>query len=193
MAALSSRNMVIDMKTIDDGAPVYDPHTQTIQLDWRETEVDVESIDGTMRKELVKLATYSIVPHALEAVKATLQARVDADAENVRLRHITPGSGMALTYKEKQEQAHAVLDMGEEAANALPDNGAQSFPILAASVGIEAATLHAVAQLVWQKFETFNALAFVIERTRLAGKKSISDASDAASAKAAYEAITWAV
>jgi hypothetical protein len=118
---------------------------------------------------------------------------VDADAETARLRYITAGAGMAMTYAEKKDQALAVLQMGEAAANALANNGAAEFPTLSASVPLEAQSLYAAAQLVISKYEQWAALSRVIETTRLAGKKAISDASDVASAKAAYEAILWTV
>ena len=126
-------------------------------------------------------------------VKAALLARVDNDAETVRLKYITPGVGMSMTYAEKKDQAIAVLQMGEASANALANNGAVEFPTLSASVPLEAASLYAAAQLVISKYEQWTALSRIIETTRLSGKKAISDASDAASARAAYEAITWTV
>lgn len=124
--------------------------------------------------------------------KELLSEQVDADAERVRLRYITPGVGQSMTYLEKHNQAIAVEAMGEAAANALSeqDRTAQ-FPTLSASVGIEAATLWDCAQIVVQTYEAWAALSNQIERTRLMGKRSISLASDAAAAQAAYEAIAW--
>lgn len=131
-------------------------------------------------------------PYPAQRIKDILMRLVDDDAERVRLRYITPGAGMAMTYQEKFAQAQAVNALGQEAANALTQQQREaSFPTLSASVGIEAATLWACAQLVLTKYAQFAALSKVIEGTRLAGKKAISDASDAASAQAAYEAITW--
>ena len=52
-------------------------------------------------------------------------------------------------------------------------------------------TLWACAQLVIAKAEAWADLSYSIERARIVGKKTISDASDAAAAQAAYEAITW--
>lgn len=129
-----------------------------------------------------------------DQVKAGLRSRVDEDAEQVRLRYITPGAGMAMTYAEKRDQANAVHAMGQAPANALTEaERIAQFPTLAASVGLEAATLWDCAQLVIAKSEAWADLSNVIERTRLLGKKSISDASDAATARAAYEAIAWTV
>ena len=128
----------------------------------------------------------------LEPVKASLKVRVNDDAERTRLLYITPGAGMAMTYIEKHNQACAVCDLGEVAANDLTEaERNDQFPTISASVGIEAATLWGCAQLVRARYEAFADMSAVIERTRLLGKKNISDASDAASAQAAYEAITW--
>lgn len=124
-------------------------------------------------------------------IKEKLKTRVDEDAERVRQRYLTPGVGMAMTYTEKKDQAVAVLAMGDAAANALAAHGAAEFPTLSASVPIEAPSLYAAAHLVIAKYEAWAAISRGIELTRLAGKKAISDASDAAAAQAAYEAITW--
>ena len=131
--------------------------------------------------------------HPLDEIKIDLLQRTDNDAENVRLKYITGGVGMSMTYAEKKDQAIAVIQMGEATANALANHGAAEFPTLSASVPLEAASLYAAAQLVISKYEQWTALSRIIETTRLAGKKSISDASDAASARAAYEAIIWTV
>jgi hypothetical protein len=133
------------------------------------------------------------VPYVeLETTKALLHRRVDDDAEMVRLRYITPGSGMAMTYAEKRDQAAAVHAAGETAANAMTaDQARDAYPTLAASIGIEAPTLWACAQLVIAKAEAWADLSYGIERVRMLGKKAISDASDAAAAQAAYEAIAW--
>lgn len=121
-------------------------------------------------------------------------SRVDDDAERVRLRYLTPGAGMAMTYAEKRDQANAVHGLGQSAANALTEaERIAQFPTLAASVGLEAATLWDCAQLVIEKAEAWVDLSHAIERTRLLGKRSISDASDAAAAGAAYKAIQWTV
>ena len=128
----------------------------------------------------------------LPALKAELRRRVDADAETQRLRYIPPGNGMQMTYAEKFAQAHAVQGLGKEAADAIkPENGIAQFPTLAASVGLEAATLWDCANLVLAKYAKFSALSNGIERKRLQGKKDIAAAKDVASAQAIYEAIVW--
>lgn len=134
---------------------------------------------------------WTVTPRDLATVKAEFKAQVDIDAEAQRLLYITSGAGMALTYSEKKEQALAVLDIGSEAANALPNNGASEYPLLAASVGMEAASLYEAAELVMSRYEAWVAIGGAIESKRLIAKKAINDASDVQAVKAAYEAIAW--
>lgn len=138
------------------------------------------------------LRQWTITPRDLAAVKSDLTRRVDDDAEIVRLRYLTPGSGMAMVYQEKFAQAQAVNAMGETAANAISqiDREAQ-FPTMAASVGIEAPSLWDCAQLVLAKYAAFAALSLVIERARLTAKSQIAAASTVQSVRDAYEAIAW--
>lgn len=138
--------------------------------------------------------TATVLPDDVMGEKIRLSKQVDADAEAKRQKYLTPGAGMAMTYQEKHAQARAVDALGQTAANALTEaEREEQFPTLSASVGIEGATLWDCAQLVIQKYEQFADLSRVIERTRLQGKKAISDASDVASVRAAYEAIQWTV
>lgn len=128
----------------------------------------------------------------LDGIKSELKAKIDADAEGCRLRYISPGSGQAMTYLEKHNQAVAVHEMGETAANALSENDRKAtFPTLAASVGVEADTLWECSQIVLARYLAFVNISHDIERIKLVNKKLISLASDAAAARAAYEAITW--
>ncbi len=125
-------------------------------------------------------------------VKTEYNKKIDADAEAVRLRYITSGAGMAMTYQEKFAQAQAVSTMGEQAANAMTQADRElQFPTLSASVGIEAATLWQCAELVLGKYAQFAALSLTIERRRLSGKAAVNAATTGAEAKAAYEGITW--
>lgn len=128
----------------------------------------------------------------IDALKLDLGRRVDASAEACRMQFLSPGGGQALTYVEKHNEALAIHDMGEAAANAMSDTARRAdFPALAASVGIEAKTLWDCSQGVLKRYLQFAAISYEIERAKLAGKQLISLASDAAAAQAAYEAITW--
>lgn len=151
------------------------------------THVDSEI---TLRAMLEPYGIFPPIP--LSVMQASYQRKIDADAEAVRLRFITPGSGMALTYQEKLSQAQAVLTLGEDAANALtPTERDTQYPVLAASVGIEAETLYACAQLVVSKYEAFSRVSLLIERARLGGKSAVAAAGDKAGVLAAYTAIVW--
>jgi hypothetical protein len=65
------------------------------------------------------------------------------------------------------------------------------FPVLAASVGLEADTLFAAADLVMARKEAWASIGGVIERVRLAGKKAIGEAQTESAARQAYEGIRW--
>jgi len=128
----------------------------------------------------------------LDQMKDRVARRIDADAEGERLRHITPGDGQQMVYREKFEQAQGVHGLGEQAASALTSDQARAqFPTLAASVGIEAPTLWACAQLVLTRYAAFADRSYDIERARLSGKAAVSAASTPQDVNAAYEAITW--
>lgn len=129
---------------------------------------------------------------ALSVLKDAIKKRIDADAERIREQYVAVGTCMAMTYIEKHNQAQAIDALGQTAANALtPEQRVAQYPTLAASVGIEGATLWDCAQLVIAKYEEWATLSNTIETIRLTGKKSVSDASDAAAVQAAYEAISW--
>lgn len=127
----------------------------------------------------------------LDQLKADFRRHVDDDAERVRLKYITPGAGMAITYQEKKDQAVAVIKLGQAAANALADHGADEFPTLSASVPIETSTLFAAAELVLARYENWVAVSRLIEKARLEGKRAIANATTVEGVRAAYEAITW--
>lgn len=128
----------------------------------------------------------------LSSEKAAAKARIDVAAEMYRSRYITPGSGMAMTYLEKHAQARAVLDMGQVAADSLDADARKAqFPTLAASVGREAPTLFACAELVVAAYGRFADLSNVIETARLDAKAAVAAAESSAGVRAAEDAIRW--
>lgn len=167
------------LRPIEGQQPEHDPRIETISGPDHQIEA----------ARVVRV--WTVTPRDLATVKAEFKTQVDADAEAQRLIYITSGSGMSMTYSEKKEQALAVLDIGSEAANALPNNGASEYPLLAASVGVEAASLYEAAELVMSSYEAWVAIGGAIESKRLIAKKAINDASDVQAVKAAYEAIAW--
>lgn len=124
----------------------------------------------------------------LTVEKKEIAAEVDTEAERRRLKVITPGSGMALTYQEKLAQARSVADMGRDAANALTESERNSlFPTLSASVGIEAPTLADAADLVIARYQQFAQASMTIERDRLAAKTGILASSTLEEAQSIYQ------
>ena len=116
---------------------------------------------------------------ALEALKETLRRGVDAAAEQTRLRYITPGTGQAMVYLAKEEEARAVL-----ALQGPPVAG--QYPLLEADVGIGAAdSVVAAAQTVATLAAQWRMIAAAIETTRLGAKAAITKAKDEAGARAA--------
>lgn len=127
----------------------------------------------------------------LPEVKSAQKKLVDDAAERCRLKYITGGSAKAMEYLEAKDQAVAVIQMGEAAANALTNHGAAEFPVLAASVPIEAATLHAAATLVMQRYEAYAAVAGVIKRKTIEAKAEIEAAQTVGEAQSVLGAIAW--
>lgn len=120
---------------------------------------------------------------ALTSLKSGFSSAVDDDAERCRLKFITGGTGQAMTYQAKAAEAKACLsDASPLAAN---------YPLLSAEVGITAPDLPGVAAVVDAAYTQWLKLGAQIEAARLGGKKAIESSTDAESAKAAYERVTW--
>lgn len=175
-----------------ENAQWVDTNRTAIDVDWHGARIRIAANPDLMHYRAVQAAGLTIAEPQITALKAELCAKVDEDAEAERLRHLTPGVGMVMTYQEKFAQAVAVEQMGETAANAMTEQERLlNFPILAASVGIEAPTLWQCATLVRERYTLFAALASGIERARLAGKAAIRSADTVESVRASYETIAW--
>lgn len=122
-------------------------------------------------------------PAQLEAFKQALKTFIDAAAEAERLKYITPGSGQAMTYARKVEEAK----MADAEANPI----AADYPLLAASLGIDGATIADVANLVLAMDEAWTLIGAAIEAARLSTKAAIDGAANEAAAQAAADAVEW--
>jgi len=120
---------------------------------------------------------------ALDALKNGLKASVDFEAEQVRLKYITPGGGQALTYIRKVEQARAAI--------AHPDPQPADFPLLAATIGIDGETIVDVAHAVLAMDAVWDRVGAAIEQARMFAKTAIDAAPDATAAYAARDAVVW--
>lgn len=124
-------------------------------------------------------------------VKVDLKKQVEDAAERQRLRYITGGATKAMEYLEARDQAVAVLQMGEAAANALPNHGVAEFPVLSASVPIEAASLYAAAQLISARYEAYASKAGQIKAKAIEAKAAIDAAQTIADAETVLGSVTW--
>lgn len=114
--------------------------------------------------------------------KALLVSEIDASAEIARLRYITGGSGQAMTYQQKaQEASQCLADSAPVAVN---------YPLLSAEVGITAPTLVEVAQIVNTAYRSWVQVGAQIEALRLFAKSAVMAATTIDDAKAAA-ATTW--
>lgn len=109
--------------------------------------------------------------------------RIDAAAEAIRLRYITPGSGQAMAYLQKHKEAVAFLadEQIEEA----------EIPAIVAEVGITGTTKYEVAQVIVNMEAIWRQASAQIDSARLAAKNAVSAAAtqqDIEAAEAAFAA-----
>ncbi|MDR6952692.1 hypothetical protein J2X65_002051 [Ancylobacter sp. 3268] len=121
----------------------------------------------------------ALPPVELAALKATLKAQVDSAAEAERLRYITAGTGQAMTYSAKADEARRL------AGDAAPD--AANYPLLAAEIGITASDLAGVAAVVLANYQAWLGIGAAIEMARLGAKRAIDEAGNADDARAAAD------
>lgn len=107
----------------------------------------------------------------LDEIKTVSKRDVDASAERARMSFVTSGAGQQAVYLEKASQALAA-DVEDT-----PDE--DDYPLLKASIGIEADTLAGVITIVKATRSAWIQAASLIEGARLGGKKAIAEAEDA--------------
>lgn len=118
----------------------------------------------------------------LSAVKSQCKLKIDSEAEAERLKYITSGAGQAMAYQRKSAEAKACLSA--------TDPQAFDYPMLAAEIGITAATLIAVAEAVNAADAAWLAIGAAIEAVRLGAKAAIDAAETAEAARAAAN-VVW--
>ncbi len=118
----------------------------------------------------------------LDTLKTALKRGVDGTAERERMRYITGGAGQAMTYQRKADEARACLaDENPQPAD---------YPMLSAEIGITAATLAGVAEVVNAAYEAWLMIGARIEAARLGAKAAIDAATTAEDARTAA-AVSW--
>ena len=161
--------------------------------DWRRVVTEgFEPHDGRTHRQTATttiepgrvLVRLNVIERELKDVQDELRADVSDIAERIRQAFISPGSGKAISYQEKLAEARLVLDDPQAVDVAL-------VPILAAEATARGVTVEQAATLVHQTYLAFKSVEAPINAVETAAKLAISGASDAASARAAYEGITW--
>lgn len=157
----------------------------------------VEGPDAELDAIIAQAADLAIVReaqnHLLYGITDVAKARslaveqVDADAETERLKYITPGSGQAMVYREKREEANAL----KQAIAAGETIAAADYPHLAKEVGITATDLEAVADGVLAESASWKVISSEIEAVRLQAKKNIAAATDVDGVKVVFDNVIW--
>ncbi|WP_279110635.1 hypothetical protein [Bartonella apis] len=130
----------------------------------------------------------------LTAKKEQLKARVDAAAENERLKYITAGVGQSMTYTEKFNQAVDYSKKYTAHANDPKNVTApveNEYPLLRASIGIDGSSMIEVAETVTYAFALWEKIGAAIEGIRLKAKAAIGDAKTEEEAQAVFASIKW--
>jgi hypothetical protein len=139
------------------------------------------------RQELPEGTSLLVVPQAavttspadIAVIRAYLSAGIDAQAEAVRSQFITPGSGQAMTYLNKQAEALAYL----------ADDGA-SVPMLQAEAAAIGVTIADLAAVVVAQAEAWLLVGGRIEAARRAAKIAVNAAANLNDIKAASQ-VDW--
>ena len=133
-------------------------------------------------------------PPTFAETKEALKSRVDAAAENERLKYITAGVGQSMTYTEKFNQA---VDYSKKYAAHEQDPKNEPVPneadylLLKAGLGIDGKTLIEVAETVTYAYAIWQKIGAAIEAIRLESKAAIENAKTAEEAQAVFDTIKW--
>ena len=185
----SSRQAVVDEKDKDFSAWKAAGNSPT---PWP------KNADGNETDEALAdvLAYYGrqMFPPTLAETKEAQKSRVDAAAENERLKYITAGVGQSMTYTEKFNQA---VDYSKKyAAHAndpknTPEPNEADYLLLKAGLGIDGKTLIEVAETVTYAYAIWQQIGAAIEATRLKSKAAIDEAKTEEEAQAVFASIKW--
>lgn len=134
-----------------------------------------ERVDGTISE----VDASTLETERLAAQKKGAQSQLERLAEEARLKHITPGDGKAMVYRQKQTEAMAYT----------ADNTA-TCPILEAEAAARGVTLPQMVAIVEQKSVAWQLIAAEIEALSVVASGAIDLAQDAADLDAAL-LIDW--
>jgi len=152
-----------------------------------------EETDGALAEVLAGYGL-KMFPPTFTEIKEDLKVRVDAAAENERLKYITAGVGQSMTYTEKFNQAVDYSKKYTAHANDPknePEPNESDYLLLKAGLGIDGTSLIEVAETVTYAYAIWQKIGAAIEATRLESKASIENAKTAEEAQVVFDAIKW--
>lgn len=106
---------------------------------------------------------------ALATLRAAAVAKVNAEAEAVRLNYITGGVGQTMTYDAKLSEARLILidEASKAAADAMDEATLKAhYPMIRSGLGVDGAKPSDVAALVQGKALAWAQIGATIERKR---------------------------
>jgi len=112
-------------------------------------------------------------PVDLDKKRAEAKGDVDREAEQARLRFITWGTGQAMVYSEKSDEATDFVAAGYP-------SDVSSYPFIQAEMNALGKTAAEVADGILVQKSAWIAIGAAIEEARLKGKRDIDDATDEA-------------
>jgi hypothetical protein len=138
---------------------------------------------STVNNQLSYVITTTYYNPPLANVQSGLCDRIDSQAENLRIKYLTPGAGLATVFIMRHNEALAIQN------DASPNN--TTYPIHAAIVAAGAANLTAAATLSMNAYITWANTAGAIEQIRLTTKNNINAANTILGAAQAYANVNW--
>lgn len=151
--------------------------------EWVAIDTPSDGVLASYPEGTVEIPMVPIEPPSLDELKASLKGSVDGFAELQRRKYITPGSGQAMTYMQKADEARRYL--------AATDPVSTDYPLLSAEIGITAPTVGEIATIVNAAFTQWRQIGAAIEAARLGAKAAIDAARTAADAQAAADTVVW--
>lgn len=121
-------------------------------------------------------------PFTLDELKEQAKASIDAEAERIRQKHLTPGEGQAMTYLVKEREAVAFL--------ADQNTNPASLPHLVAESAALGMTVSELAQTVIATAAIWHITSAHIEATRRKAKSDV-DAAETPRAVRLATIVNW--
>ncbi len=119
----------------------------------------------------------------IEQVRSDALGKVDTDAETARHRYITPGSGQAMVYLEKANEAAAY----QAAQNPIDTD----YPLIKAEADSLSLSLATFVAIVIQNRDIWKTAAAEIEATRAAAKAAINTAQTITEIETILSGLAW--